>query len=401
MLTRSGWLLLVAAVATLVAARVFAVAELFMLGATMAVLPVLAVTWVRRRPPRLRVERSVRPRRVHLGDASRVELRATNVAERRSPVLTLHDPVEGTVGARLGLAPLPPGAVQETGYRLPTNRRGVVHIGPLRTEVSDPFGLARRWFPVSGQASLTVLPAVEVLAGMPSGAGRDEPLAGPIRRSVGAGSDDFATLRPYVIGDDLRRVHWPSTARTGDLLIRQDDERWQGHVTLVLDSRRDRNDAEGFEVTVSATASLVHAIGRAGDRVRLLGTDGTDSGLVDGRTRGDVLLERLAVATLHDGGAFPVVPNDGRAMTGTLIHLTGRAVAADLSALLAARTTFATVMVVTVDGTEAPLRRTRRERPEPAEPAMPPGLEAVPVLRDQPFAPAWQAALGRLAARTR
>lgn len=390
MLTRSGWLVLVGAAVTLVAARLFGITELFTLGAIGLVLPLLALAWVRRRPPTLKAERVVHPRRVHLGGPSRVDLRITNTGPRRTSVLTLVDPVQGTVGARVSLPPLRPGDERDAGYRLPTDRRGMLQIGPLRAEVTDPFGLARRRFPVTQAASLTVLPAVEVLIGVPLGGGRDDPLAGLARRAAGGSStDDFATLRPYEVGDDLRRVHWPSTARAGDLLVRQDDARWQGHVTVVLDTRADRIDGAPFEVAVSAAASVVQAVARGGDRVRLLLADGTDSGLVDARRGADTLLEHLALTDPHEGGSFPVLPSDGRQHTGTLVVLTGQPAPSDLATLAAGRSTYGTVVLVTVSA------------PPGREPAVPAGIDVVAVDPAHPFADGWAATVDRIARRNR
>ncbi|MGI8757244.1 MAG: DUF58 domain-containing protein [Acidimicrobiales bacterium] len=390
MLTRSGWLVALGAVATLVGGRLFGLAELFVVGGAMAVLPPAALGWVRLVEPRLGVERVVRPRHIQRGGSSRVDLHVVNRGHRLSPVLTLHDPVEGTRGVKLALARLAPESGRNASYRLPTGRRGRLRVGPLRAEVTDPFGLAQRRFVVAGTTSLTVFPTVESLAGLPSGAGRDDPLAGLVRHATGIGADDFSTLRPYVVGDDLRRVHWVCTARTGDLLVRQDDERWQGHVTLLVDGRLDHIGAEGFEAAVSAAASLVHAIGRAGDRVRLLGTDGTDSGSVDAHGAGEQLLEHLAVAARHRRGTLPVIPSDGRSLTGSLILLTGPS-GSDVIALAAdARRTFATVVVVRV--VEEPTE-TWNPAPEP----LPAGVELAVLGADEPFAPTWQTLLVRLA----
>lgn len=389
MLTRSGWLVLLGGIATLVTGRLFGVPELFVVGATATALPVLALAWVRRLPPQLQAERRVHPRRIHLGGPSRVELGVTNVGTRRSPVVGLVDPVEGTIGARVALSPLAAGSRQEAGYRLPTERRGILHIGPLRAEVADPFGLARRRLEVAGTASLTVLPAVDILTAMPVAGGRDEPLAGVARRAAaGSNTDDFATLRPYVVGDDLRRVHWPSTAKAGDLLVRQDDARWQGHVSVVLDNRADRIAAAPFELAVSAAASILHAVGRNGDRVRLLLADGTDSGLVDARGAGDTLLEHLALTDRQDTGSFPLLPTDGRQHSGTLVVLTGRPTPEDLAAVSAGRTAFGSVVLVLAADRANDL-------------AMPPGVEVVRLDADHPFATGWAAAAARSNRRRR
>jgi uncharacterized protein (DUF58 family) len=195
-----------------------------------------------------------------------------------------------------------PGSSSHLGYRLPTGRRGLLRVGPLHLERADPFGLARRVVRAAGETTLTVLPAIEDLAIGQIGGGRHEPLTGLSAASLAAsGIEDLATLRPYVVGDDLRRVHWPSSARVDDLVVRRDEEHWQGHLTVVLDCRHHAMDAACFERAVSAAASLVHAVSELGDRIRLVQTDGFDSGMIDGRRSAGSLLEVLALVAQGDG----------------------------------------------------------------------------------------------------
>ncbi len=80
------------------------------------------------------------------------------------------------------------------------------------------------------------------------------------------------------MGDDLRRVHWPSTARRDELTVRQDERHQQGRTTVLLDVRRAVHTDVSFERAVSAAASLLVAATVRGDEVRLVATDGTDSG---------------------------------------------------------------------------------------------------------------------------
>ncbi|MEZ5140325.1 MAG: DUF58 domain-containing protein [Acidimicrobiales bacterium] len=154
----------------------------------------------------------------------------------------------------------------------------------MTAELADPFGLARRAVPGPAAQTVTILPGIEPLEGRLVGAGRQEPLAGRSTRSMAtSGIEDLATLRPYVVGDDLRRVHWPASARADDLLVRRDEERWQGHLTLVLDVDPAAMPADAFEQAVSAAASVVHHVAESGDRIRLVASDGYDSGMVDAR----------------------------------------------------------------------------------------------------------------------
>jgi len=391
MLTRAGWTTLVLAVAAVGAGRLLGLQELYVL-ATMAV-ALCAVSLVAvRRSPHLHVDRLVVPSRVHVGSASRIELRVRNGGRRSSPVVTLFEPVQGTVGAEVSVAPLRAGDGHGATYRLPTERRGTIRIGPLEAQRLDPFGLARRRSVVTEATRLTVLPAVEVLRGVPVLGGLDDPLAGVARHTLGArGSGDFSSLRPYVPGDDLRRVHWASTARAGDLLVRQDDPPWQGHLTVLLDLDPARLDAERFERAVSAVASTIAAAAASGDRVRLLDTSGTDTGLVDARSALDPLLERLAtVQRAERPGVTPPLVED-RSANGALVAATGtpdRAFA-ELVDRLAER--FGTVIVFAFGDADGP-------DVEPAGAAGGLGRasriwEAVP--DDRPFPAAWGEALAR------
>lgn len=389
MLTRSGWLATAGSAATLLAARLLGVAELFVVGAVGVALVLAALVQVWRPAPRIAVERTLHPLRVQLGDRSQVELSITNRGRWSTPVLDLHDPVDGTIGARVSLGPLPGGAAPTAGYRLSTERRGLLRIGPLDAHLVDAFGLARRRFEVAPSATLTVLPTVHPLTALAGGGGLDDPLAGAAHPLLGSsGHEDFASLRSYVVGDDLRRVHWASSARAGDLLVRQDDPPWQGHVTVALDGREDRIDPVRFEVAVSAAASVVHAVARKGDRVRLVTTGGIDSGLVDARSRLDTLLEHLALVERDPAVGLPEVPVDGRSRTGALVVVSGGIDDDDLAALRAPLGRFASTRLVVVDpsvvvgGAPAPL-------PAAA------GVMPVIVDADTSFPAAWAASLAR------
>ena len=129
-------------------------------------------------------------------------------------------------------------------------------------------------------------------------AGADHPYA------LGRTGEDFYALRPYVVGDDLRRVHWPSTARHDELMVRQDELPWQGRATVLLDVRRSGHTADSLELAVSAAASVVTASWKRRDLVRLITTDGTDSGSPPGTPHVEAIMEFLATVAATSGGTL-------------------------------------------------------------------------------------------------
>lgn len=306
MLTRRGIGVVAGAIALAVAGRVLGVLELFVLAAGAGGLLVSGTATITVRRANLRATRQVRPARVHVGDESTVDLVVENPNRTRSPVVTIRDSYDG--GARHAqflLAPLAAGSRETASYRLPADRRGRFELGPLEAQRSDPFGLVSRTTHIAGAVELTVYPAIERVSEMhPSGSHRQ---ATTQPAAAGPHGEDFATLRAYEVGDDLRQVHWPSTARLDELMIRQLDHPLEGHATVLLDLRARAHSETSLERAVSAAASVLVACSRRGSLVRLATTEGIDSGFGTGAAHIDAILERLAVAEAGDGDHLPGV----------------------------------------------------------------------------------------------
>jgi uncharacterized protein (DUF58 family) len=350
-LTREGRLAALAALALVVTARVFGSVELYVLAAALGALVVGARLTVGMTRVRIDVSRELHPPRVHAGSPSRVEVRVENVGTRRSPLLTLRDGVSGTRGARLLVGPLAPGASARAAYRLPTERRGILTIGPLDIELTDPFGLARSTMTASGASELTVYPHVDELAPLPLTTGND-PLAGAEHpNSLGRGGEDFYALRDYVIGDDLRRVHWPSTARHDELMVRQDELPWQGRATVLVDVRSSANTRESLELVISAAASIVSAGAHRQDLIRLVSTDGADSGFAAGHAHIEAIMEHLAaVEAANDAGFRRVLDRLARSASGgALVVVVAETPAQDLELLSRLRRRFGSLTIVQFD----------------------------------------------------
>ena len=284
--------------------RLFGVLELFIIGAAAGALVIAAIAIVLLARLRLAVARSITPPRVYAGSPSRVELSIRNDGERSTPVLRLFDAVSGTRGADLLLSPLDPDVVNRAAYRLPTERRGVIEIGPLEVVVSDPFGLASSSTIAAPKAELTVYPHIDDVVPVPHTTG-DDPYAGADHPSaLGRTGEDFYALRPYVVGDDLRRVHWRSTARRDELMVRQDELPWQGRVTVLLDVRRNAHTPASLELAVSAAASIVTACWKRRDLVRFMTTDNTDFGYGAGTSHAEAIMEFLATVAATPSGTL-------------------------------------------------------------------------------------------------
>ena len=335
--TRAGWALAALGAATLVLGRLFGWLELFVLGVAVIVLVGGALLLVRGRLFTLGVKRTVRPGRLHVGESARVELAVANRGRLTTPVLTLRDPVAGTVGARVRLAPLAAGKERHAAYRLPTNRRGVLAIGPLEAIRTDPMGLARKRLTVSGTVEIVVYPRVNRISPPPGG--REQPAAVRNRALAQASRrDTFAGLREYVEGDDLRLVHWRSSARTGELVVRQDETPRPQATAVVLDVRRTAHAGQSLERAVSVAASVVLASQRASQEVVLASTDGTAL-LLRPTESAAPLLEYLAITHLASFGSVRATLSGaiGVLGAGSVVLVTGRAMPAELNSLAASR----------------------------------------------------------------
>lgn len=295
MLTRQGWGVSVGALALIVTGRILGVLELYVLAAGAWALVGTALVCLALRPAEVEAGRSLAPARVPRAEDASVELSVKNTGRRSSAVIELRDPVDGGPRrARVLLAPLAPGTTERASYRIPTERRGVLSVGPLEARRSDPLGLAATSRIVAAQTELVVLPTVEALLPLPCTPGDDR--RDGSRRATAAGQmgEDFYALRPWVVGEDLRRVHWPSTARRDEMMVRQHDVPSQRRATVLLDVRAGYHDEESLEQAVSAAASIVVSSGQGGALVRLVTTDGGDSGFGAGAAHLDALLDRLA-----------------------------------------------------------------------------------------------------------
>ena len=291
--TKRGWAAFGAGLSLWIAARLIGSRDLHMVAAGVSALPILAVLFVRWTHPQLAIRRQLSAVRVSLGSRIGVTVTVENRGRATTPFLLIEDAVPSALGrpAHLVVSGVPPGREQRAAYAIHCRSRGRFRVGPLSVYLSDPFGFARTRVLTGADIELIVYPEVEDVAvsGLAvHGAGSGEAAVRFLHRSAA----EFYTMREYVTGDDLRRIHWPSVARTGQLMIRQDEATRRSAAILFLDTRGPAfgsYGSPGFEKAVSVTASLGRALSRAGFSLHLATVDGPAVSATE-----DQLLETLA-----------------------------------------------------------------------------------------------------------
>jgi uncharacterized protein (DUF58 family) len=285
---------LVGAAAAVVIGRVFGLIELYVLGAALAVVVVWALAGARRALPTLQVGRHARPEIVPVGEPARIDLAVRNTGHRRSSPLRLWEPVGARGGAPMRVASIGANQVVTAAYRVPTERRGVIHIGPLDAERTDLLGLAQRRWTVPGVHEILVVP--HVLPVTVPIAGSTGSLGQHLKtRSLGQRGSEFHSLRTYVTGDDPRAINWKATARSLDLIVRQTNPDGLMRCAVVLDDTSGMS-AAGWERAVSIAASLVTAAQQRGLNTRLV----SSAFDLRGPTVADMSLRALALAEQSD-----------------------------------------------------------------------------------------------------
>ncbi|MEW2514943.1 DUF58 domain-containing protein [Streptomyces sp. NPDC046870] len=315
-LTTRGRSFLAAGIAAAICSFVLGLSELLRVGLLLAVLPLLCAAVLYRTRYRVAASRRLAPARVPAGSEARVHLRMDNVSRLPTGLLMLQDRVPYVLGPRprFVLDRVEPGGRREVSYRVRSDLRGRYPLGPLQLRLTDPFGMCELTRSFSTYDTLTVIPRVEPLSPVRFG-GEATGYGEGRQRSLALAGEDDVIPRGYRYGDDLRRVHWRSTARYGELMVRREEQPRRSRCTVLLDTRGGAYEGAGpdsaFEWAVSGAASvLVHMLER-GFSVRLL-TDtgsavpgeGADGFAGTGQETADaagLMMDTLAVIDHSDG----------------------------------------------------------------------------------------------------
>lgn len=292
MITARGIAVLAAGVALVGVGLGFGYLELTVLGTGALAAFAGSLLWAVWRP-RLEVRREVRPDRVVRGEPSGAVVHVRNAARWRGASLIGHDQV-GAATVTVPLLRLGAGKETSTPYAIPTDRRGVIDVGPLRISRRDPLDLVRATREYGEPVRVWVHPRVHPIHTTPVGTARS--LDGIVDK-VAHGSITFHALREYVAGDDLRHVHWRTSAHIGELMVREHVDTSLPRIVVFLDDRAAVQSPESFEHAVEAAASILVAVIQANLNVTLQLASGT---VLEGGHSVRPFLDALAEAELND-----------------------------------------------------------------------------------------------------
>lgn len=251
--TPLGWSILVIVPASLALGYLIGWIELIVIGFAGIALLAIAVIYLVGRSS-IEIELGIAHHRVVAGEPALGEVAISNTGHRRTLGVTIEIPV-GNGLAEAALPSLRKGRTFTHRFSIPTARRGVVSVGPVRTVRADPVGLVRRELVWTETRELVVHPRTVGIPSMSTGFIRD--LEGNPTRDLSNNDVSFHALREYMPGDERRNIHWKSTARTGTYMVRQFEETRRSHLMIALTlASSDYATDDEFELAVSVTGSL-------------------------------------------------------------------------------------------------------------------------------------------------
>lgn len=264
LITPLGYLATIAAIVSLVLGFWFGWIELTAIGFTLAVLCLAAAAFVFGRA-QLRVRIELNPRRVSVGEHALGQMLVENTGHKRLPKTRMELPV-GESLTEFAVPALAPGESHEELFAVPTTRRAVILAGPALSVRGDQLRLLRRAQSWTGIVELFVHPKTVRLS--PTAAGIMHDLEGASTANIVDSDMAFHALREYTPGDDMRHVHWKSSARAQTLLVRQFEESRRSRLALLLQTDRAHYSSDNeFEIAISAAASIASQLIRSGNEI--------------------------------------------------------------------------------------------------------------------------------------
>jgi uncharacterized protein (DUF58 family) len=249
----TGWLVIGAATASFLIAGILGWVEFTFLGATLLGGFLIAGCFAFGRAT-YAVTVELNPRRVVAGQRALGRMLVVNNGRKALIPTRMELPV-GTGVAEFTVPRLAPGAESEELFAMPTNRRALILAGPAVSVRGDQLGLVRRTVSWTEQVELFVHPQTTRLLATAPGLVRD--LEGQTSSVITNSDLAFHALRQYEPGDDIRNVHWRTSARTGQLMVRQYTETRRSQLLLMQSAETTHYASEDeFELGISVMASI-------------------------------------------------------------------------------------------------------------------------------------------------
>jgi uncharacterized protein (DUF58 family) len=360
--TTRGWAAIGAAVALGVLWAGFGEDLLLALAVFLLVAVVGGSMYVRLAVPRLVLKRSINPVQLHDGDRALVDLSLES--RRKIFRVSVEDRVHGLGSATFVADRVADGDSMAGRYEVLCRPRGVYKVGPSKVTIGDPLGFTESTSLFGATDRLVVYPRVENFVGVPTGRGQDQTINTSRASFWHSSGEEFFTLREYQQGDDIRKVHWPSSARRDKLMVKQLEMPWQSRAFIVLDPRVEPHPSgESFEQAVRGAASTLHHLFRSGYTPTIWAGFGNGT-LVGSPDAYNVAMEELAtvrpVRSLNLRQVIARLRRSGMA-GGVLVMVTGTPDEADLASFQLLSQDFYRTVVLSVaeDDNESVVRFAR------------------------------------------
>lgn len=359
LLTPRGKMLLLIGVSTVVASMLLGQRDVLWLGLLLVLLPAISLLLIARTRLRLTCERGFDHGEMPIGETMEATLALEKRGNLPAGLLLFEEHIPPALGKRprFGVNNVSGSWRRDVSYPLEGKQRGRYQIGPLLVRSRDAFNLVKFDRQFTATSEVLVTPRIHHLGTMANVTGGGSSGETRPQRLGMIGSDDVL-IREYRQGDDVRRIHWRSTARRGELMVRREEQAWDPSVTLVLDSRATAHGGPGressFEYAVSCAASVALHFLDHGFNVDLFDAGGTmlprEIDRTYSTTRQHILhsfTDARPTATDHlaESLSSPLLGRQGR----LIVAVTGRLSPADAEALIRTRRNRSQGMAVVID----------------------------------------------------
>lgn len=305
-LTARGHAFAAAGVALTITGLALGYADIIRVGLFLLLLPLLAVLLSSRREAQLQLTRTISPVVLRPDEPAPVRAVFTNRSRRASRFGAAQDRIDASLGdrPRYTLPSIPGRGTAVVEYTVRGRARGMHTLGPTTIEHPDPFGMCSADTVIPADDKVLVLPQTFPLLRhrLPYASGGE----GDSGHSIALHGEQDVSIRAYVEGDELRRIHWHATAHRGELMVRHEDRPAYKHALLLYDARASAHRVDGayssFEWTISATASIGLLLHDLNYQTHVLGPETLDQERYDTASSPSEILRDLAEANECDDG---------------------------------------------------------------------------------------------------